>query len=222
MRSIVLLFCTCIISCFIAKAQLPYCTDDNHVPIVQEKIIGAEFRHPAMYDTSVFYSDWVKGTIVCENSNTINNLNFRYFCLKDQLIWMRKSDYKMAIVNKETIRSFHYFTDKNKPVKFVKLDSISLFTKWNPILTRVLYEGDCILYVWHRWSLNPNGTVEYNDKYILKKDGKYYHVRKNKHSFYKIFDANKKVVRKATRKHKFFIPSENEMIQLVQCIDKVL
>lgn len=132
-----------------------------------------------------FNNDWLKGNIVFVNGTTAKNNMLRYNCWKDELIWLRDSDFKRGTVIKSLVSEFTTGTKR-----FINYyDSIGLI-KQN-IYLEVLAEGDISLYCHRKVSyIKSSDTFSNKHQFYIEKNGVLNKVKLRKSSFMAIFTEN--------------------------------
>lgn len=105
-------------------AQIDLCCTQTINDAVKENssaIISATLyinEHPSKKEQ--FYDDWSTGEIIFSNGTTANNCKIRYNIWKDELIWLRETDFKKGIVIKQSISEFYLHTNTPNEKHFVK------------------------------------------------------------------------------------------------------
>ncbi|MBN2519130.1 MAG: hypothetical protein JXB17_01380, partial [Bacteroidales bacterium] len=79
---------------------------------LEEKLVGKIFVNPLVSNNLQFFNEWTIGEIYLQNGKTVKNKYLRYNGYLDYLLWLRKSDYQTAIINRETVAGFKLY-DKN-------------------------------------------------------------------------------------------------------------
>jgi hypothetical protein len=145
------------------------------------------------------------------NGDVIRNIILRYDQYSDQLLWLRKSDYRMGIVNKDDVAGFRMLDDKKKETAvFAKKKIILPWIDSADAYLQVLVSGDLMLYAYRNVNVV---TVEYkltkNTKYIISTEGKDYLVALRRSSLLDLPVIQKSEMKKVLRTQKLAI-KDNE------------
>jgi len=145
-------------------------------------------EHPSKKEQ--FFSPWSKGTIHFKNGQTATNCQLRYNTWKDELIWLRESDYKTGTVLKNTVSAFTINANEPDKKKFIKyFDEQSLLKQ--QIYLEVLAEGSIGLYCHRKVSyIKTNDSFSNKFQFYLRKNGIMYKVKLSKKSLKPHFTEN--------------------------------
>ncbi len=136
-----------------------------------------------------FTSDWAKGDIFYTNGSISKNCNLRYNCWKDELIWLRNTDYKTGTVIKDFVADFTLINAAGETKKFTKYyDQSGIFNQ--TIFLEVLSQGKISLYCYRKVSYNKsNDSFSQKHQYFLKINGQMIKIKLKKSSVYALFSA---------------------------------
>ena len=117
-----------------------------------------------------FTDDWSTGNIYYTNGSISENCKLRYNCWKDELIWLRETDFKTGTVIKSSVKAFN-FSGSGQSKHFNKFtDDKSLLKQ--VIYLEVLTEGSISLYCHRKVSyIKSSNTFTNNHQYYLKING---------------------------------------------------
>ena len=193
--------------CFIAGisfSQTSNCigsSDADYQARLQAGLIGFEYMNPVKdYSGTQYFSNWTIGEVFLDDGDSIRDISLRYDQYLDQLLWLRKSDYRTGILCKKGITGFRLFNPifRNEILgSFIKmaihlpgLDSANAYVQ-------VLTTGNISLYAYR--NVNIISTHEYvlndNTRYIIVAGGYQYPLALRRHSL-----INLPVVDKTTMK----------------------
>jgi hypothetical protein len=193
------------------SGQSPGCdcsSADNYSEMLQQGLIGVEYSNPVKgYGGQQYFNDWMLGEVELMNGDVIRNIILRYDQYSDQLLWLRKSDYRMGIVNKDDVAGFRMLDDKKKETAvFAKKKIILPWIDSADAYLQVLVSGDLMLYAYRNVNVV---TVEYkltkNTKYIISTEGKDYLVALRRSSLLDLPVIQKSEMKKVLRTQKLAI-----------------
>src|SRR6056297_2002353 len=116
-------------------------------PRLRGKIFVNEFR--GENQQNIYFNDWTQGKVILKDSTVVGKKYLRYNRYIDELLYLRTSDYKMMVVDKDMLRGFELMLDGNeKKARFV----LKKFKPWYvpdtmQVFLQVLEEGKVGLYV---------------------------------------------------------------------------
>ena len=88
-------------------------SENSFIEDFEKKLNGIIFINSIIqYDIQLF-NKWGNGDVILYDGSVIKNKYIRYNKYLDELLWLRKSDYKSAIVDKESISEFILYDEKN-------------------------------------------------------------------------------------------------------------
>jgi hypothetical protein len=140
-------------------------------------LIGVEYFNPVNgFKGSQYLQDWAYGDVELTDGEIIRDVIIRYDRYADQLLWLRKMDYRKGMLNKDIITGFTVKDFWNKPQShFTKR---RIFLPWldsTEVFLQEMVVGDISFYVYRKVKEEP---VEYslmdNTRYILETGGKDY------------------------------------------------
>lgn len=163
-----------------------------------------------------FTSDWARGEVVFVNGTIAKNSMLRYNCWKDELIWLRDSDFKRGTVIKSLVKEFNI---ENK--RFINYyDSIGLI-KQN-IYLEILTEGNIAFYCHRKVSyIKSSNTFTNKHQFYLKKDGDLIKVKLRKSSFLNLFtEIEQKEFKSILRENKIKFKDEYQVARAIELFNK--
>ena len=197
----------------------------NDSSIFEENISGEFFIRTELYKGSVFYNpDWRYGSILFENNKKVYHKYLNYYMITGELFWLRSSDYKQVIVDKETVKEFTVYPKENNKQEifrkltfrpWYRLDSITEFLQ-------VLSEGEINLFAYRSTNINKTTDevfprIEY---YFQLKNGEIKFLRKGRWSLYDVAGVNNKIMKKIVRSNHFRVRQESDLIKAVDLFNR--
>ncbi|MDA3890465.1 MAG: hypothetical protein PF517_02245 [Salinivirgaceae bacterium] len=175
---------------------------NKSVPVTATLFIN---EHPSKKEQ--FTSNWEKGSIVFTNGTTATNCNLRYNCWKDELIWLRNSDFKTGTVIKTTVQEFSI----NKQ-RFIKYDDNQSLIKTSLYL-EALAIGKVSLYCHRKVTfLKSSDTFSDNHQYYLKVNGKMIKINLRKSRVMPQFsESQQKAIKLILRENHLKLKDEYEL-----------
>lgn len=184
---------------------------ENSAPITATLFIN---EHPSKKEQ--FTGNWEKGSVIFTNGTKAKNKMLRYNGWKDELIWMRKSDYKRGTVIKDQVKEFslgekrfiHYY------------DNTSLFKQ--DIYLEVLAEGKISLYCHRKVTyIKSSDAFSTNYQYYLKLDSSLMKIRLRKSTIINSFtEEEQKIFKNIVRKNHLKIKNEYQMAKALDLFNK--
>ena len=200
------------------------CTEDiSTTENFQKKLSGRFFVSSTMNYGSQFYYKWANGDVIMDDGHIIRNKFIRYNRYYDELLWLRKSDYKTALLDKKTIDEFIIYSENNTPyAHFIK----SRIKRWyqsdsTDVFLQVLAEGHLSLYAF-RTVLVIRNKIEIYDKdiYYLIMNNEYYRIDASRRGLMRALPQNKTELRQIIRKNKLKVKSEPHLIKAIELLNK--
>jgi hypothetical protein len=207
-------------------SQEYYCNcveDINITENFEEKLSGRYFVSRIMDYGSQFFYKWANGDVIMNDGRIIRNEYIRYNRYSDELIWLRKSDYKTALLDKETIDEFIIYTEDDAPyAHFIK----ARIKKWyqfdsTDVFLQVLTEGHISLYV-NRTVTVIRNKIEIYDKdiYYLMIDNDYYRIDASRRGLMRALPQNKTELKQIIRRNKLKVKSEPHLVKTIELLNK--
>ena len=177
MRTILTLFLSCLYFPLTGQQYNGDCnSDSDYAAFLQIGLQGFEYSNPfENYEGTPYFSKWTKGEVILINGDEIKNIYLRYEMYIDALLWLRESDYKQGIIQKQGITGFSlYNTAGEITATFVRkrykqpyeADSTDAFFQ-------ILVSGELAFYARRKVIESPNDYKLIEDtRYMLgNKDG---------------------------------------------------
>ncbi len=189
----------------------------------QKRLSGRYFVSRTMNYGSQFYYKWANGDVIMNDGQIIRNKYIRYNRYYDELIWLRKSDYKTALMEKETIDEFIIYAEDNTPyAHFIK----TRIKKWyqfdsTDVFLQVLTEGYISLYAFRTVTVIRNKIEIYDkDIYYLLMNNEYYRIDASRLGLMRALPQNKTELKQIIRKNKLKVKSEPHLIKAIELLNK--
>ena len=163
-------------------------SDEDYQARLQAGLIGIEYMNPVKdYAGIQYFSNWTQGEVFLEDGDVIRNITLRYDQYLDQLLWLRKTDYRTGILSKSAVIGFKLFNPvfgKEVLGSFVKMDIHLPGLDSASAYVQVLSTGNISLYAYR--NANIISTHEYvlndNTRYIIVSGGNQYPLALRRHS----------------------------------------
>jgi len=221
---------TLIIVVFIINIKLIpqnyYCNcinDDQNIEDFEKKLSGRIYINSFVGHGSQFFNKWTKGYIIMSDGQVIKNKYIRYNRYSDELIWLRNSDYKTAIVDKETVNEFIIYDEENVPyAHFIK----ARIKNWyqadsTDVFLQVLAEGYVSLYALRTVTVIRNTNEIYNkDEYYLLKKNNFYKIDASRISLLRTLADEEAQVKQILRRNKLKVKFEPQLIEAIELLNK--
>ncbi len=207
-------------------AQDYYCNCDingSGLVDIEKKLSGRIFISNFInYDSQFFYK-WSRGDVILCDGTVLNNKYIRYNLFLDELIWSRKTDYKAAIVDKQSVKGFIiYSNDSSHLLQFRKTSMKNWYeADSTDIFLQVLAEGPVSLYAFRKIELIEN-KIYNTDKYYLLLGNTYYNFKPSRRRLLKLFPENKFELRQILRKNNLLVRKEDQLIRAIELYNKTI
>ena len=158
-----------------------------------------------------------------ESGEIAKNKYLRYNALLDEILWMRISDYKIAMLYKDLVQGFTLYSEEGKKQKVYKKTIVPDFVYLGSIFLEVLAEGKYSLYCYRRIDMIPTKYELYPDfQYYLKMDEDYIHISLRRSSVFKAFsDEEKTKIKSIIRSNRLKIKkNETDLIRLIVLLNR--
>lgn len=214
---LLILFCLGIYNCY---SQQPDCAcsagDDYGIRLVKG-LIGFEYRNPVEgYEGLQYFNNWKPGEVMLNNGDVIKSIYIRYDMYLDQLLWVRKSDFKPGILNKDYITGFRLYDDKNNLLAEFFKKKINLpGTNSTDAFFQIMVSGEVSLYIYRNVKIKTNDyKLSDNTKYLVTAGGRDFLLTLNRHSLLNIPVIQKTEMKNILRTNRIFLrKKELELIR---------
>jgi len=172
MRTILILFLSCLVFPLLGQQYNGDCNSDkDYAAFLQIGLQGFEYGNPVEnYEGNQYFNKWTRGEVILINGDAITDIYLRYEKYLDALLWLRESDYKQGIIQKQGITGFSLFNAAGEiTATFVKkrykqpyeADSTDAFF-------HILVSGELTFYAYRRVIESPNDYLLIEDtRYLL-------------------------------------------------------
>lgn len=169
----------------------------------------------------VFFKIWNSGDIHLENGYTLKNIMICYDRMEDLLVWVRESDLKMGVVNREIVKGFtindtlpglsYYFEKENSIVSWV-----------DDIYFQVMAQGFLTVRSWRKVQKSTSSSdLSFYDRFYLTINGSTKSFSLNRASFLANLGPYKKEMRQIIRKnHLRITDNEADLIKAVNLFNE--
>ena len=207
---------------FFAFAQNYPDMDSNKdtLPCFKGPILAKTFINPFPANNLQFYNDWSPGNIILENGTVIKNELLRYNAYLDELLWLRKSDFKQGVVNKQTVTGFTCINEENKEEIFFTKKRIK---RWylndsSDVFLQVLVAGNVTLYSYRAVTYNSDiHDLENNEMYFISTNNGLQRFKPNRVSFLKLFTGeDKSKVKSILKNYRLKVADEGQLIEAIR------
>jgi hypothetical protein len=168
--------------------------------------------------------DWTNGDLVLYNGEVIKNKILRYNGFLDEIIWLRKSDYRCGLVVKETIKEFSLYPVNQKRRHFKKYFLYNIVEGRREKFVEILVEGDFEFFSYRRITiLSTSDTYYPKYEYYMLHDGTITRVYLNRKSLFHLFNNNeekKQKVKKIVRSNHLKVRKEEGMLKFFEILNK--
>jgi hypothetical protein len=154
-------FCT-------AQSQQPNCDcpdDEDYSKWLQAGLMGVEYNNPVDgYRGKHFFNTWTLGEVELNNGDVIRNIYLQYDQFQDELMWLRKTDRRIAILSKDYVSGFRLFDVRNElAAVFVRMKVNLPYSGLREAYLQLLVPGNPALYAYR------NSTVMTSDNKLVEK-----------------------------------------------------
>ncbi len=200
------------------------CIDDTHITEnFENKLSGRIYVNNYMDYNIQFFYKWALGDVVMADGQIIKNKYIRYNRYYDELLWLRKSDYKTAIVDKETVNEFIIYAENNAPYAYFKKSRIKNWYQSDStdVFLQVLTEGNISLYAFRTVMVIKNKNEIYDKNiYYLLINNDYYKIDANRLSLLRTLADKKSQLKQILRRNKLKVRFEPQLIEAIELLNK--
>jgi hypothetical protein len=199
------------------------CYDSTSEKVYEQKIFARLFVNSLTNNNLQYLNNWAKGKLYLESGEVINNELLRLNRHLNEVLWLRKSDYKTGIIEKKFVQGFSIeIPDKNEIKNFRKLkiknwysfDSIEVFVE-------LLAEGDLSLGIFRTSRLNKNSNeLTLKDIPYIIKDGKCYNIKATRGSLYSLPFIDKALMKSIIKSNHLKVRKEEGLKDAIDLYNK--
>ena len=203
-----------------AGAQPETCScssDANYSVWLQEGFIAKEYTNPVKgYEGTQYLRDWLYGKLELKNGDTISNIILRYDRYLDELLWLRKEDYRKGVINKENVTGFTLIDEfARQEMSFTRRKILLPWIDSTEVFLQVLVAGNISYHVYRKLK---EEAVEFrlidNTRHIISHEGKDYAVSLRRSSLLNLPFINKTEMKKILRKNHLVIRDNEQALAL--------
>jgi hypothetical protein len=190
------------------------CTSaDDYQTSLQNGLIGIEYINPvAGYEGNQYLRDWSFGEVELNNGDVIKDIILRYDRFSDELLWLRKSDYKKGILQKKDITAFKFYDHSgNLTSTFIRKRVDLPWMDEKDRFLQILLQDKISLYVFRNVKEEP---VEYklmdHTRYFVSTRGNDYLILLKRKSLLNLPFINKDKMKKILRSNRLGINNNEQ------------
>lgn len=191
----------------------------NIVPENEELLFGKAFYNRFVGKNVQFFYNWAVGDVYLTDSSIVKNKYLRYNGLIDEVLWMRNSDYQIAVLDRKRISKIVIKGPEDKPfATFVKVNHKNIqFPQNDDMYLQLLAEGQVSLYKKIEIVENKsNGELIRRDLYFLQKDSAFHSFQMRRSFFIQSFGDDKKTIRHILRSNFLSVRNESNLIRAIE------
>ncbi|MGE4290404.1 MAG: hypothetical protein AB7E36_17140 [Salinivirgaceae bacterium] len=198
----------------------------NAIKQVNEQPIAASYytnEHPLKKDQ--FFNDWALGTVYFTSGKKASQVRLRYNGWKDEMLWLRETDYKTGQIIKETIKKVVlYDPGLSDTLIFIRYVDSSTFQK-QQILLQEIARGYVSVYC-HRKVVLVKGSdklVQKHQYYLQIGENKPIKFNRHKKTLITAFSVvQQEQVRQLLKQHKNRLKTDKGLEKTIQLINQSL
>lgn len=157
---------------------------------LQNLLISREYYNPvSYYRGDQYFNTWSPGEVVLSNGEKVTGISLRYQKYLDELLWLRNSDFRTAIVSKSIVSGFIIYDENQQTMgrftkKSIKLPGTVPFDAY----VEVLAEGRLDFYVFRNVvkAISESRFVDNTTYYVSLDDGGMRTIRLRRRSLIKL------------------------------------
>jgi hypothetical protein len=226
MKNLILLTILVIILGIKLFSQNCNCIDNElHMANFEQKLSGKIFISKLRSVKIQYFYKWAEGDIIMSDGYVIKDKFIRYNQYYDELIWLRKKDYKTAMLDKETISEFIIYDEEKNPYAHFKKVRIKNWYEIDStdVYFQVLTEGNLSLYAFRRTILIPNTNELYEkNEYYLHKGNDYLKIDPRRFRLLRSLPEYKSQLRQIIRKNRLKVKNEPHLIKAIMLLNESL
>ena len=200
------------------NAQSVCSQDSMYLAIEEPNLYGKLFVNPYIGNETQYHLPWLYGDITLTNGQVAKNEYLRYNGFLDEILWIRSTDYKTVIIERNSIESCVLY-DKSGSVsaKYRKEDVKDIIWEFeDDVFMQVLAEGQVELLIYRKVAvIKYSDEIYYDFHYYTKTGETMTRFMPQRWKIYRILPQYKKELRSII--HKFHLNpkrSENDLILL--------
>jgi len=189
----------------------------NYSVWLQEGLMAKEYTNPVKgYEGTQYLRDWLYGELELKNGDTISNIILRYDRYMDELLWLRKGDYRKGVINKENITGFKLIDEfAHQEMAFTKRKILLPWIDSTEVFLQVMVTGKISYHVYRKLK---EEAVEFrlidNTRHIISFEGKDYVVSLRRSSILDLPFISKAEFKRILRKNHLVIKDNEQALAL--------
>ena len=214
-----LLFSLSICQVYSQQSDCQCSSDEDYGIRLRTGLIGAEYHNPVEgYEGEQYFNDWTAGDIMLINGEVIEGIFIRYEKYLDELLWLRDTDFKKGILNKNIVGGFRLYDNKKKlAASFIKKKIVLPMTDSADVFLQVLVSGQISLYAYRNVNIASNDYIlSDNTKYLISAQGHDFMLTLTRKSLLDIPVMQRKEMKSILRKNRIAV-KDNEQ-QLIMAV----
>jgi hypothetical protein len=169
------------------QSNTDYQSDENYILFLKKGLMGLEYKDPLEgFIGNRYFGPWSPGEVILQNGDIITRIPLlSYEKYSDELLWLRESDMKTGILNKDQVKAFNLFDESNNlKASFVKKRiKLQFDSDSTERYMQVLESGRFTLYAYRSVTKAAVEFVLVDDtKYLIFNNGQYSLVSLNRRS----------------------------------------
>jgi len=190
---------------------------DDYSVWLQEGLITKEYTNPAKgYVGNPYLFDWLYGEVELKNGDIIKDIILRYDRYTDELLWLRKGDYRKGVINKENVAGFRLIDEfARQEMDFTRRKILLPWIDSAEVFLQVMVTGKISYQVYRKLK---EEAVEFrlidNTKHIISHEGKDYVISLRRRSLLEMPFIDKIEMKKILRKNHLIIRDNEQALAL--------
>ena len=103
------------------------CDSFEYEKYFEEKLVGRAFVNHNVRNKIQFFNNWTKGDVIFINGVVAKNKLLRYNGFNDELVWLRKSDFQVSVINRQAIQGFTLYNDDGSEMAHFKQSDVNVW-----------------------------------------------------------------------------------------------
>lgn len=217
---VITFFCFCFVK---AQETNPCVSQAIDKEMFANKLTGKLCNFHSTDNAMCFFDNWSTGSLLMENGETITNKKLRYSSLRNLVLWMRESDFRAAVIDKEMVKSFTLYDKNNLPYAIfekVKIKQAAVSDSVDYFL-QVLASGRVTLYAMQKSDVNKsNNSVTKSTYYYLSKNNVVEKFRPGKRRLMRYLGDEKEKIKAIIKANKLKIRKESQLVSALKIYNK--
>ncbi|HAN00580.1 MAG TPA: hypothetical protein DCQ26_18450 [Marinilabiliales bacterium] len=186
-------------------------------------VVATQYANELPSKKEQFWNNWTTGTVYYTNGKKSSKVTLRYNSWKDELLWLRVSDYKTGTVIRGRVSSFTLDQPGvSKKMRFVHYTDTTGFQNVDMFL-QVIAEGKTSVYCYRKVTLlKGEDKFVLNHQYYIKQEGKPVKFKPRKLQLLSFFPKEKhKAIRELLRTHHLKLSNDSHLAEAIELINQM-